>query len=290
MEEHGEMIHDLPVIRKADVVVLGAGPAGIGAALSAEHEGAKTLLIGRSREIDVPAVSSLTEDWNGCPAAGGFYQDLLKRLYGGNAGQTCSLTPSRRRIGRRQLRGILSEVLEEAGVEVMLSTKVCAPIMHDHLVQGVVVEGDEERQAILAKIVIDCTGDLAVRAGAEFRTDSHSSADAKAPNHGARCKKRGGEDGRPAGNGTQKKGASLNGYAIPCGCFVPEQVDGIFLAGQNLSGTRGACPSSCVAPFCANMGQSAGVAAAMCARALILPRKLSVQKLRARLMELGVKT
>lgn len=289
MEEHGEMIHDLPVIRKADVVVLGAGPAGIGAALSAEHEGAKTLLIGRSREIDVPAVSSLTEYWNGCPAAGGFYQDLLKHLCGDNTEQSCSSKPPRRRISRRQLRGILSEVLEEAGVEVMLSTKVCAPIMHDHLVQGVVIECEGERQAILAKIVIDCTGDLATRADAEFRPYSRRSSDSQAPNHEARCKKRGGEDGRPAGNGAQKKGTSLNDYTFPCGCSVPEKIDGIFLAGQNLSGTRGACPSHCATPFCANMGQSAGVAAAMCARALILPRKLSVKKLQARLMELCVK-
>lgn len=287
MEEHGEMIHDLPVIRKADVVVLGAGPAGIGAALSAGREGAKTLLIERNSEINVPPVSSLTEAWNGCPAAGGFYQDLLKRLCGDNAGQTCSSKPSRRRIGRRQLRGILSEVLEEVGVEVMYHTVVCAPIMHDHLVQGVVVEGDGERQAILAKIVIDCTGDLAARAGAAFRTDSRRSAEAQVPDHGTRCKKRGGEDGRPLGNGTQKKGTSLNGYAIPCGCFVPEQVDGIFLAGQDLNGTRRVCRSQCAAPFCANVGQSAGVAAAMCAQGLILPRKLSIKKLQARLMELG---
>ena len=290
MEEHREMINNLPVIKKADVVVLGAGPAGIGAALSAGREGAKTLLIECSREIDVPAVSSLTGDWDGCPAAGGLYQDLMAHLYNGNAGQTCSSKPSKRRIGRKQLRGILSEVLDEAGVEVMFHTEVCAPIMHDHLVQGVVVEGEGERQAILAKIVIDCTGDIAARAGAELQSDSRRSVGAEMPNHGTRYKMWCGEGGRPTGNIAQKKGTFLNGYAISYGCFVPEKVDGIFLAGQDLSGTRGACPSHCAGPFCANMGQSAGVAAAMCARALILPRKLSIKKLQARLMELGVKT
>ncbi|HJG87580.1 MAG TPA: FAD-dependent oxidoreductase [Pseudoflavonifractor capillosus] len=281
------MIHDLPVIRKADVVVLGTRPASIGAAVAAGREGAKTLLIERSREIDVPTVSSLTENRNDCPAAGGFYQELLKRFCGDNAGQTCSSKASRRRIGRRKLRGILSEMLKEAGVEVMFRTKVCAPIMHDHLVQGVIIEEEGERRAILAKIVIDCTGDIAARAGAEVRTNSRLSTDAEAPNHETRCKKVDGEDGRPTGNGTQKKETSLNGYAILCGCFVPEKVDGIFLAGQNLSGICGACRSHCAAPFCANMGQFAGVAAAMCARALILPRKLSAKKLQARLMELG---
>ena len=281
------MINNLPVIKKADVVVLGSGPAGIGAALSAGREGAKTLLIECSREIDVPAVSSLTGGWDGCPAAGRFYQNLMEHLYNGNAGQTCSSKPPKRRIGRRQLRGILSEVLDEAGVEVMFHTAVCAPIMHDHLVQGVIIEEEGERRAILAKIVIDCTGDIAARAGAEVRTNSRLSTDAEAPNHETRCKKVDGEDGRPTGNGTQRKETSLNGYAILCGCFVPEKVDGIFLAGQNLSGICGACRSHCAAPFCANMGQFAGVAAAMCARALILPRKLSVKKLQARLMELG---
>jgi hypothetical protein len=60
-------------------------------------------------------------------------------------------------------------MMEESGVDVMLSTYVADPIMKDGRVSGVFIENKSGRQALLSRIMIDATGDadLARRAGLE---------------------------------------------------------------------------------------------------------------------------
>ena len=74
-------------------------------------------------------------------------------------------------IFEEHLKTALLEMLQEAGVDLLLYTFVCLPIMEEKRVKGVIVENKSGRQAIFAKIVIDCTGDgdIAARAGAAYR-------------------------------------------------------------------------------------------------------------------------
>ncbi|MFY9592706.1 MAG: FAD-dependent oxidoreductase, partial [Caldicoprobacterales bacterium] len=89
--------------------------------------------------------------------------------------------------------------------------------------------------------------------------------------------------------GMQKKFPQQKGYTIPYRCFVPKKVDNLLLAGRNISGTHMAHSNFRVMPICANMGQSVGIAAALCARDGITPRELNVKKLQDILMEQGIK-
>ena len=59
-------------------------------------------------------------------------------------------------------------MLLEAGVDVMLHTQFAAAIVEENSIRGVIVESKSGRQAILARLVVDCTGDgdVAYRAGA----------------------------------------------------------------------------------------------------------------------------
>lgn len=77
-------------------------------------------------------------------------------------------------------------------------------------------------------------------------------------------------------------------YTIPYGCLVPETLDGLLLAGRNISGTHMAHANYRVMPICANMGQAAGVAAALCAKQGIQPRALAVDCLQKELLAGGV--
>ena len=77
-------------------------------------------------------------------------------------------------------------------------------------------------------------------------------------------------------------------YTIPYGCLVPEKIDGLLLAGRSISGTHMAHSNYRVMPICANMGQAAGIAAALCAKNDILPRALDVKPLQKLLLENGV--
>lgn len=89
--------------------------------------------------------------------------------------------------------------------------------------------------------------------------------------------------------GEQKGFTQQHGYTIPYGCFVPEKIDGLLLAGRNISGTHMAHANFRAMPICANMGQAVGVASSLCSRKKCQPRELSVKELQARLLDLGVK-
>ena len=89
--------------------------------------------------------------------------------------------------------------------------------------------------------------------------------------------------------GVQKNFQQKKGYTIPYGCFVPLEVDNLYLAGRNISGTHMAHSNFRVMPICANMGQAVGVAAAICVKEGTTPRELSVTMVQRRLIESGVK-
>jgi hypothetical protein len=67
---------------------------------------------------------------------------------------------------------VLLEMMNEAGVETLLSAYAGDPIMQDSCVTGLFVETKSGRLAIKAKVVIDATGqaDIAFRAGAPVLT------------------------------------------------------------------------------------------------------------------------
>ena len=88
--------------------------------------------------------------------------------------------------------------------------------------------------------------------------------------------------------GSQESFTQTAGYTIPYGCLVPEKIDGLLLAGRNISGTHMAHANFRVMPICANMGQAAGIAAALAAKDDILPRNVKVSQIQQILSENGV--
>ena len=54
---------------------------------------------------------------------------------------------------------ILNDMAQEAGVKIYLHALGTEPIMEGNVAKGVVFESKSGRQAILAKVVIDSTGD-----------------------------------------------------------------------------------------------------------------------------------
>ena len=94
------------------------------------------------------------------------------------------------------------------------------------------------------------------------------------------------------GNGLDATGAqdafTATSYTIPYGCLVPEKIDGLLLAGRNISGTHMAHANYRVMPICANMGQAAGIAAALCCKEDIQPRDVKVPELQKLLLQNGV--
>ncbi|MBT3272819.1 MAG: FAD-dependent oxidoreductase, partial [Spirochaetales bacterium] len=87
---------------------------------------------------------------------------------------------------------------------------------------------------------------------------------------------------------TFDKGPPPEGYTIPYRCFVPKTIDRLLLAGRAISGTHVAHSSFRVMSICANMGQAAGIAAALCTANGVAPRDLDVKKIQDALIKQGV--
>lgn len=160
----------IPVVMETEVLVLGAGPAGVSAAITAAREGAKTVLVEQMGEVGGIATAGLMSHWTG-NTEGGFYEEILDRS-----------AESKERVGHKfnggarqiinpeKLKTVFLEMLMEAGVELRLYTFVSDVIMDGDTVKGVITESKSGREAILADIVVDATGDgdAAAKAGAPF--------------------------------------------------------------------------------------------------------------------------
>lgn len=166
--EFAEPAQIIPLVNDADVIVCGAGPAGVSAAISAARAGAKVRLF----------------EWRGCLGgvwtAGllgyfldfdklGFAAELRAKLDGRNA-RADSVRPDRFCYDPEALKLLLEELCVEAGVKFQFHTKVCAAFKEGNRLTGIITESKSGRQAWKAPVFIDTTGDgdLGYQAGCEF--------------------------------------------------------------------------------------------------------------------------
>jgi hypothetical protein len=93
----------------------------------------------------------------------------------------------------------------------------------------------------------------------------------------------------PAGSGTvTHRLAEGESYEIPYRCLVPQDVDGLLVAGRCISTTHEALASTRLTPTVMTLGQAAGTAAALAKEAGKRLRDLDVQRLRSVLVSDGV--
>lgn len=92
----------------------------------------------------------------------------------------------------------------------------------------------------------------------------------------------------PAGGG-QAYGLAevVQPYDIPYRCLIPETLDNLILAGRCISGTHQAHASYRIMTVCMAVGEAAGIAAALCAREGVSPRKLDYKKVQEKLLQKG---
>jgi hypothetical protein len=92
----------------------------------------------------------------------------------------------------------------------------------------------------------------------------------------------------PAGAGTVlKRLPPGEAYDIPLRCLLPQNAEGLLVAGRCISGTHEAHSSYRVMPIVMATGQAAGVAAAIAARRGLGPREISVKEVQQELLRQG---
>ena len=208
---NGQTVHeparDIKVSGEADVVVVGGGPGGVGAAVSAARAGAKTVLIERYGYLGGMGTGGLVtiipnmSDVTGKLQIAGICKEWIDRL---QARDACDCPKKEEwgsadpklinywrersmfcvRMNRVEYSAhidaeiskcILNEMAQEAGVKLYLHALGTQPIMEGNVAKGVVFESKSGREAILAKVVIDSTGDgdLLPYTPAKFDTQMH---------------------------------------------------------------------------------------------------------------------
>jgi len=196
MAAYRELAKEIPVFGEYDVIVVGGGTAGVTAAISAARLGVKTLVVERYGFLGGLVTGGPTgmhtffncyHDEKSSPNVPGsrkkqlikgLPQDIVDRLKqaGGGLGHV-ELELSKRFISvltpvdPEVYKWLAMEMVLEAGAEVLLYTVISDVICHGGTVKGVIIESKSGREAILAKVVVDTSGDadVAAMAGAPFK-------------------------------------------------------------------------------------------------------------------------
>lgn len=170
-----EAARETPVVHETEVLVVGSGPGGLAAALAAARAGAATTLLERNgcfggniTQVGVEGFAWYRHEQTvDCEGIGIEFEERAKAM-GAAMPEPQSISHA---LDAEMFKWVADTLVQEAGVTPMLHRTFVAPVLERGAVVGVVTESKAGREAILARRVIDATGDadVAVRAGAPVR-------------------------------------------------------------------------------------------------------------------------
>ena len=197
-----EAARETPVLSETDVLVVGGGPAGTAAAIAAGRLGAKVTLVERYNHLGGLSTGGLViwidrmSDWFGRQVIRGIAHDLMDRLpkdaiqgpprdaWGSKDAATAAYWAQRTAayhgivtwsptIDPEALKTLSMRMVLEQKVDLIFHAYAVEPIMDGTTMRGAIIESKQGRHAILAKVVVDTTGDadLLARGGAPFESD-----------------------------------------------------------------------------------------------------------------------
>ena len=167
-----EPARETQIIHDTDVLVVGSGPGGLAAALAASRAGAHVCLVERfgcfGGNITVVGVEGFAwyrrEETVEAGGIGWEFEERAKAM-GAAVPESQSLSYE---LDSEGFKLVADALVGETDIHPMLHRSFVSPIMEGATIKGIIVESKAGREAILAKRVIDATGDadVAHRAGA----------------------------------------------------------------------------------------------------------------------------
>lgn len=182
---------EIPYYGHFDVVVLGGGPSGVCAAIEAAESKKNVLLVESTGMLGGMATSGLVGPFMTCydrdgnvPVVGGIFRKIIDKLTEYNAAyrpeeldspsiHTSFIERYHRHVTAFDsfaLQIVLDEMVQDAGVDVMLYTRFVDCICENGKIQKAVLSALEGLVAVDADVYIDCTGNADVAAAAGVHT------------------------------------------------------------------------------------------------------------------------
>lgn len=165
---------DLPVLMETDVLVIGGGPAGLSAAVASGRMGVDTVLVERYgclggvlTQVGVESFAWYRHEGTiDCEGIGREFEKRAEAI-GFTRPEPQSISQA---VDPEGFKYIADCMTDEANVTTLFHSQVVDVIKEEQSLRGVIIESKSGRQAILAKRVVDCSGDadVAARAGAPF--------------------------------------------------------------------------------------------------------------------------
>ena len=153
----------LPILAQTDVLVVGSGPSGLAAALAAAREGVDTILLerygcfgGNITQVPVESIAWYRHEGTIESHGIGVEFEIRAKEMGAsrNEPQSCSQA-----LDADMFKFVADTMITEAGIMPILHCFAVDTIMEGNALKGIITESKSGRQAILAKCVIDATGD-----------------------------------------------------------------------------------------------------------------------------------
>jgi hypothetical protein len=170
-----EPARKIPVVASVDLLVCGGGFAGVAAAVSAARNGAKVMLLEKYGFLGGLVTSALVITTP--PLDNGINLEIGGRLKERGVYIPCrnsgeeSEWLNMHAVDPEYIKYEFVHMLQESRVDFRFHVYIVGTIMEGQKIKGVVMESKAGRQALLARMVVDATGDadIAAFAGAPFR-------------------------------------------------------------------------------------------------------------------------
>jgi FAD dependent oxidoreductase len=156
---------EIPVFAETDVLVIGGGPSGTTAAIASARTGADTWLIERYNHLGglwtggivLPLYSThgIDKSKKQIQVMNGLGNEIWQNLrkIGGSIYEVDPV------IDPEAGKYVMERMVVESGVKILYHTLATNVLMDGNTIKGVFIENKSGRSVILAKVVVDCSGD-----------------------------------------------------------------------------------------------------------------------------------
>lgn len=162
-----EPARKIPVVDSADVVVLGGGPSGVAAAVSAARQGAGVILVEKSFclgglwtsgcVLPLNNTRAVTRDGKWSQVVFGVSEEVCSRL--SSMGMLISAKKDTPIPDPEAAKYVLEQLVQESGVRLLYDCRGAGVVMSGDRIDSVIIESKSGRVAVKAKAVVDCSGD-----------------------------------------------------------------------------------------------------------------------------------